>query len=48
MSVEDFYDNLHVLDLNGKVCGVFGSADSYYEQYGTAVEMIDEQKRNLG
>lgn len=38
--MEEFYDELEELDLTGKVCGVFGSADSDYEQYGTAAEML--------
>lgn len=38
--VEDFYEELEDLDLTGKVCGTFGSADSEYEQYGTATEML--------
>lgn len=45
---EDFYDDLYDIDLNGKVCGVFGSADISYVQYGTAVEMVYEQLEKLG
>lgn len=45
---EDFYEELYDMDLKGKVCGVFGSADTSYEQYGTAVEMIYEQLETLG
>ncbi|WP_449354014.1 flavodoxin domain-containing protein [Virgibacillus natechei] len=45
---EDFYDELYDMDLKGKVCGVFGSADTSYEQYGTAVGMVYEQLETLG
>ncbi|HLR09316.1 MAG TPA: flavodoxin domain-containing protein [Bacillota bacterium] len=48
LDVEDFYDDLYNLDLTGKICGVFGSADSSYEEYGTAVDMIYEQLEELG
>lgn len=50
LEVEDFYDNLYDLDLSGKVCGVFGSADIAYgnEYFGTAVNMIYEQLEKLG
>lgn len=46
--VEDFYDELEDLDLKGKVCGVFGSADTGYEQYGTAIEMLYDQLEEQG
>ena len=46
--VEDFFDELEELDLTGKICGVFGSADTDYEQYGTANEMLYEQLEKQG
>lgn len=45
---EDFFDELHTLDLTGKVCGVFGSADSSYEDYGTAVDIMYEELEEAG
>ena len=46
--MEDFFDELEDLDLKGKICGVFGSADREYEQYGTANEMLYEQLEMQG
>ncbi|HLR02964.1 MAG TPA: flavodoxin domain-containing protein [Virgibacillus sp.] len=46
--VEDFYDELEDLDLTGKVCGTFGSADREYEQYGTATEMLYDMLEEQG
>ncbi|MBY7143825.1 flavodoxin domain-containing protein [Virgibacillus sp. NKC19-3] len=48
LEAEDFYDKLYDMDLSGKICGVFGSADTSYEQYGTAVGMVYEQLEILG
>lgn len=46
--VEEFFDELMDLDLSGKVCGAFGSADSGYEQYGTATEMLYDELEEAG
>ena len=43
LEAEDLFDEIHTLDFTGKVCGVFGSADSSYEDYGTAVEIMYEE-----
>ncbi len=48
LEVEDFYDDLYNVNLKGKICGVFGSADSAYNKYGTAVEMMYEQLESCG
>lgn len=48
LDTEDFYDDLYNMDLTGKVCGVFGSADTDYANYGTAVTMIYNQLEKLG
>ena len=48
LDTEDFYDDLYNMDLKGKVCGVFGSADTDYANYGTAVTMIYDQLEKLG
>ena len=34
----DFYDDMQDLDLNGKVYGVCGSGDTFYEDFCRAVE----------
>ncbi|MGM8212362.1 flavodoxin domain-containing protein [Virgibacillus sp. W0430] len=41
--VEDFYDALEEVELIGVVFGVFGSADSFYDTYGGAIDLIAEQ-----
>lgn len=46
--VEDFYEELDEVDLTGKVCGVFGSADSFYDTYGGAVDLMGERLKRLG
>lgn len=48
LEAEEFFDNIHTLDLAGKVCGVFGSADSSYEDYGTAVEIMYDELEEAG
>src|SRR5699024_4912852 len=48
LEAEDFFDDIYTLDLSGKVCGVFGSADSSYEAYGTAVEIMYEELEEVG
>lgn len=46
--VEDFYEELEEVDLTGKVCGVFGSADSFYDTYGGAVDLMGERLKKMG
>src|SRR5699024_8104582 len=48
LEAEDFFDELHTMDLTQKVCGVFGSADTSYEAYGTAVEIMHEELEEAG
>jgi len=49
LAVEDFYDDLYNIDLNGKVCGVFGSADTSYEDlYGLAVDLMFDELKGSG
>lgn len=48
LEAEDLFDEIHTLDFTGKVCGVFGSADSSYEDYGTAVEIMYEELEDAG
>lgn len=40
--IMDFYDELEDVDLTGKVCGVVGSGDTFYEQFCTAVDDFEE------
>src|SRR5690625_2626415 len=38
--VEDFYEELDGVDITGQIAGVFGSADSFYDNYGGAVGVV--------
>ncbi|MFD1362089.1 flavodoxin domain-containing protein [Lentibacillus salinarum] len=38
--VEDFYEDMEEIDLTGKVVGVFGSCDAYYDIYGPALDTL--------
>lgn len=46
--VEDFYIDLEDVDLTGLVCGVYGSADSFYDTYGLAIDLMADRLQNLG
>ncbi|WP_068673136.1 flavodoxin [Oceanobacillus sp. Castelsardo] len=46
--VEDFYDGVSDLDLRGKVCGVFGSGDQFYDDFCGAVDIMYEQFEDVG
>lgn len=46
--VEDFYIDLEDADLTNLVCGVYGSADSFYDTYGLAIDLMADRLRNLG
>lgn len=39
----DFYEDLESMDLSGKVYGVLGSGQHFYEHFCRAVEYFDEQ-----
>ncbi|MGP4105676.1 flavodoxin [Virgibacillus sp. L01] len=40
---EDFYEELDDVDITGKIVGVFGSGDSFYDSYGGASQMMGER-----
>ncbi|MBU9789537.1 flavodoxin [Lentilactobacillus sp. TOM.63] len=45
----DFYDDLSDLDLKGKIYGVAGSGDTFYEEYyNTSVDKFDEAFKQAG
>ncbi len=45
----DFFDDLSDLDLKGKVYGVAGSGDTFYEEYyNTSVDKFDEAFKKTG
>lgn len=39
----DFYEELGELDLSGKVFGVFGSGDDFYDYFCAAVDYFEQQ-----
>ncbi|WP_099159817.1 flavodoxin [Virgibacillus ndiopensis] len=41
--VEDFYEELDDVKLSGKIIGVFGSCDSFYDTFGGAVDTMEER-----
>lgn len=46
--IADFYEDLANVNLSGKVFGVFGSGDTYYEHYCNAVVLFEEQFNKTG
>ncbi|MGG5316787.1 flavodoxin [Enterococcus sp. AZ072] len=46
--IVDFYDELQELDLSGKVYGVCGSGDTFYEQYCKSVDDFDSAFAKVG
>ncbi|GGA00151.1 flavodoxin [Paenibacillus marchantiophytorum] len=44
----DFYDEMDVIQLDGKKAAVFGSADSSYAEYGAAVDTLITKLKELG
>ncbi|UJF15331.1 flavodoxin [Jeotgalibaca sp. MA1X17-3] len=46
--IMDFFDELEEVDLTGKVFGVVGSGDTFYEQFCTAVDDFEVQFAKTG
>src|SRR5699024_6839910 len=46
--VEDFYSEMEDIDLTGHIIGVYGSADSFYDTYGGAIEHVSGHAKHLG
>ncbi|NEW63176.1 flavodoxin [Granulicatella sp. zg-ZJ] len=46
--IVDLYEELAEEDLSGKVFGVFGSGDTYYDHYCQAVILFEEQFGKTG
>ncbi|MGG5332015.1 flavodoxin [Enterococcus sp. AZ163] len=46
--IVDFYDELQELDLSGKIYGVCGSGDTFYEQYCKSVDDFDSAFAKAG
>src|SRR5699024_12675990 len=45
---EDFYIDLEGADLTGQIFGVYGSADSFYDTYDLAIQLMGDRLKNLG
>lgn len=46
--VEDFYDELEDVNIKNKFFAVFGSADSFYDTYGGAIDLLGDRIEELG
>lgn len=46
--IEDFYDDMAELELSGKVYGVLGSGQSFYEHFCRAVDYFDQRFKERG
>ena len=46
--VEDFYIDLEDIDITGLIFGVYGSADSFYDTYGLAIDLVADRAQNHG
>lgn len=46
--VEDFYEDLEDIDIKNMLFGVFGSGDSFYDDFGGAIDLIAGRLENLG
>lgn len=46
--VEDFYIDIADVDITGITFGVYGSADSCYDTYGLAIDLLGERINNQG
>lgn len=44
----DFYEDMEDVNLTGKIFGVVGSGDTFYEDYCTAVDDFEEQFEKTG
>jgi len=46
--VEFFYEDLEDTDITGLLFGVYGSADSFYDTFGLAIDLVADRATNLG
>jgi len=46
--VEDFYIEMEDIDITNHIFGVYGSADSFYDTYGGAIELVWDHAKHLG
>src|SRR5699024_5045491 len=45
--VEDFYEEVEEVDISGRLFGVFGSGDSFYDIFGGAIDLVADRLENL-
>lgn len=46
--VEDFYIDIEDYDMKDYVAAVYGSADSFYDTYGGAIDLVYNHVKSLG
>ncbi|HLQ96941.1 MAG TPA: flavodoxin domain-containing protein [Pseudogracilibacillus sp.] len=46
--VEDFYIDIEELNLDKLIAAAYGSADSFYDTYGGAIELVHDHLKYLG
>jgi len=46
--VEDFYIDLEDTDITGLLFGAYGSADSFYDTFGLAIDLVAVRAENFG
>ena len=45
---EDFYNELNEVDLTGRLIGVFGSGESFYDVFCESIELMGNHLEHLG
>lgn len=45
---EDFYIDMESMEMNNYIVGVYGSADSFYDTYGGAIDLFWNHAKSLG
>lgn len=45
---EDFYIDVETVDISDIIFGVYGSADSFYDTYGLAIDLMADRIKNQG
>ncbi len=48
VEIEDLFNEIPNMDLDGKIFGVIGTGDTIYEEFCVCVDQFDEQIRKTG